>query len=590
MVAPYQPADSTQTNALAAADQGLSQQQIEWSLQSVTSPGRLACPAQHLTRGCIPHHLCRRDYSTHGKPWCCCTWWGCCGNCNSGYYDAGCFCARDAHLYWKATYDRGIGRPKYRFYFRSSYLPTVVTAIRSFGKHTEWRDAGQPMICQSHEERGGALCYPKCASMYYGVGPVCWQYCPQGMADCGTYCVLNGQSCLNFLGAVFQDCSKKYPDGKAFVSANAVQLKPVNYILPGVAEKTKGMRLRLDLTAANNTAKQPSIMSTCTRLTCFCKSLPDGAYTNPFKRDTGSYVVCAAGKASAAQCPEDERFNATAGECQSLYNMSPQCLQDPGCLCKGRPNKAYLPYGNNGTVVLCVAGAPTIVTCEPNMEWSRQRQTCVFRAAAMQEPKDPNCRAIECFCQDKLPGMYTDVFSPPNDTVGLLPSYLECVAGKAERKHCPDRHVWDNLRRACIELPTEPQPGNGTTAVYPTRQPPRGPAGMLPWMVSAPGSRGIGVQRTAGAGSGQDVQDPDAAGPDAAVAGDTANSNNAAPVASAAAVQKESAVHRGTNPRMQHSAGVFTTKNSATAAAKVDDAGSKAPSRSPVAGPEGGTN
>ena len=80
---------------------------------------------------------CFRQYASYGKsctystldcdPIGChsvsdCFWRGRCGcwgggncrwnthnnNCNSGYYDAGCFCARDAHSYDR-WYDRGVG-------------------------------------------------------------------------------------------------------------------------------------------------------------------------------------------------------------------------------------------------------------------------------------------------------------------------------------------------------------------------------------------------------------------------------------------------------------------------------------------------
>ncbi len=83
--------------------------------------------------------------------------------------------------------------------------------MSSFSKETEWRDAGVPMICPSNLEQQIALCYPWCSANFYGVGPVCWQYCLQNMKDCGTFCVLETQSCFNFVGAIFQTCSSKYP-------------------------------------------------------------------------------------------------------------------------------------------------------------------------------------------------------------------------------------------------------------------------------------------------------------------------------------------------------------------------------------------
>lgn len=41
-------------------------------------------------------------------------------------------------------------------------------------KKSYGRTAGKPMGCKKDEEKGGALCYPKCKPGYKGVGPVCW--------------------------------------------------------------------------------------------------------------------------------------------------------------------------------------------------------------------------------------------------------------------------------------------------------------------------------------------------------------------------------------------------------------------------------
>jgi hypothetical protein len=53
------------------------------------------------------------------------------------------------------------------------------------------RGAGSvPDACPGQQKDGG-LCYPYCASGYYGVGPVCWQACPGGWRDDGTACWLD---------------------------------------------------------------------------------------------------------------------------------------------------------------------------------------------------------------------------------------------------------------------------------------------------------------------------------------------------------------------------------------------------------------
>merc|ERR1712154_625311 len=48
-------------------------------------------------------------------------------------------------------------------------------------------DNDHESIC-GDEQLDGALCYPYCASGYYGVGPVCWEYCASGYDDHGATC------------------------------------------------------------------------------------------------------------------------------------------------------------------------------------------------------------------------------------------------------------------------------------------------------------------------------------------------------------------------------------------------------------------
>ena len=43
-----------------------------------------------------------------------------------------------------------------------------------------------PTECNGDKDAG--LCYDKCAEGYYGVGPVCWRYCPSGWTDNGIGC------------------------------------------------------------------------------------------------------------------------------------------------------------------------------------------------------------------------------------------------------------------------------------------------------------------------------------------------------------------------------------------------------------------
>ncbi len=110
----------------------------------------------------------RRWYDSYGKG-CCCTWFGCCDvGCNPGYGDdGGCLCVRWADTIWKSTYDRGVGYAKFRTYIKSSYLPDVRTAIKSFAKQTSLRGS-IALTCASGKDTDAALCYDTCASGYTG--------------------------------------------------------------------------------------------------------------------------------------------------------------------------------------------------------------------------------------------------------------------------------------------------------------------------------------------------------------------------------------------------------------------------------------
>lgn len=60
-------------------------------------------------------------------------------------------------------------------------------------KESYGRGVGSPLSkCPRGFEKNGALCYPKCQSGYYGVGPVCWQKCPRKFRNDGAYCAKPG--------------------------------------------------------------------------------------------------------------------------------------------------------------------------------------------------------------------------------------------------------------------------------------------------------------------------------------------------------------------------------------------------------------
>lgn len=50
------------------------------------------------------------------------------------------------------------------------------------------------------KEYDAGLCYDKCNTGFYGVGPVCWGQCPAGKTDCGAMCGDSAMDCLTAIG------------------------------------------------------------------------------------------------------------------------------------------------------------------------------------------------------------------------------------------------------------------------------------------------------------------------------------------------------------------------------------------------------
>jgi len=70
----------------------------------------------------------------------------------------------------------------------------LVLSLGPFKNQNCWveaygRGVGKPISsCPDDKEKDGLLCYPKCREGYYGVGPVCWEYCPSDFRDDGAFC------------------------------------------------------------------------------------------------------------------------------------------------------------------------------------------------------------------------------------------------------------------------------------------------------------------------------------------------------------------------------------------------------------------
>eukprot|EP00927_Polykrikos_kofoidii_P004999 TRINITY_DN11986_c1_g3_i1.p1 TRINITY_DN11986_c1_g3~~TRINITY_DN11986_c1_g3_i1.p1 ORF type:complete len:483 (-),score=44.99 TRINITY_DN11986_c1_g3_i1:78-1526(-) len=52
-----------------------------------------------------------------------------------------------------------------------------------------------PLICKSHLEQSGLLCYERCDHSFYGVGPVCWGECDNSQVNCGAACAKTSKDC-----------------------------------------------------------------------------------------------------------------------------------------------------------------------------------------------------------------------------------------------------------------------------------------------------------------------------------------------------------------------------------------------------------
>mmetsp|Transcript_17308 Transcript_17308/g.31774 ORF Transcript_17308/g.31774 Transcript_17308/m.31774 type:complete len:691 (+) Transcript_17308:95-2167(+) len=100
------------------------------------------CDSNEDLDGLLCYPKCRAGYDGVGPV--------CWQQCPSDFRDDGAFCG-------KKSYGRGVGK-----------IPR--------------------MHCGPNEELNGALCYPKCNSGYYGVGPICWKHCDSGFTDHGATC------------------------------------------------------------------------------------------------------------------------------------------------------------------------------------------------------------------------------------------------------------------------------------------------------------------------------------------------------------------------------------------------------------------
>jgi len=171
----------------------------------------MICGANEEQNGALCYPGCAGDYTGVGPV--------CWENCPGGYHDDGATCRRDAHIFGKASYGRGAGYPIWECAGRQQqgllcydwcaegyagagpvcwencpegYHDDGATCRRDahiFGKGSYGRGVGVPLhACSNGQAPDAGLCYPSCPDGFYGVGPVCWAGCPAGFHDDGATC------------------------------------------------------------------------------------------------------------------------------------------------------------------------------------------------------------------------------------------------------------------------------------------------------------------------------------------------------------------------------------------------------------------
>ncbi|PSC67508.1 Arabinogalactan endo-1,4-beta-galactosidase isoform A [Micractinium conductrix] len=372
---------------------------------------------------------CFRGYAaTRGKG-CCCTFFGCCGcrhvrsqmhGNHKDWYDAGCFCARNARtvrreIYWRKS------RTKLTSYIRSSYFTSAVGAVKSFWRQIEDRGVGYiPNRCTDSEfpDYDAGLCYKRCAPGYDGVGPICWSQCPQGYISCGTFCVPKGNplGCAAFIGATYKKCGSLHSKEAAMAIAHAVAYGNATAPAKLVSGSPKHDALVASaLPTVNSIVEGTSTIPTCLKsLSCFCKGVKSGLrFPNPFTTSPG-FIVCHAGGAIATDCGPGATFDASVGGCApsaaAMAAGNPCIGARDGVHARKNSTGGYEAYvckgGQQQTEPKVVARPSKTVAQAVPAGGKLPSQDLVAKAAASK------CNKFECFCQGKADGLYLDTLAP----------------------------------------------------------------------------------------------------------------------------------------------------------------------------------
>jgi len=220
---------------------------IRWSLKELSKANQPYCWRQSYGRGVgVPVSACPKGQEKDAGlcyPTCEAVgkngWNGvgpvCWQDCPSGFRDDGAYCAKPA------AYGRGVGfpwkigdrafsltnarkrcerkhgagqceksgaiyypkcKPEYRAIGCCVCSPKCPPGMTDIGvscqKQSQGRGVGKPMTCKEGQAYDAGLCYKPCNEHYHGVGPVCWQDCPDTQpVNCGAGCAAHANQCAN---------------------------------------------------------------------------------------------------------------------------------------------------------------------------------------------------------------------------------------------------------------------------------------------------------------------------------------------------------------------------------------------------------
>ena len=129
----------------------------------------------------------------------------------------------DSGMYQRCEKDYGTGNcekyglivyPKCRYGFSATGCcicsPTCPSEMKDLGvscaKASYGRGVGVSRLgCPTDKEQNAGLCYDKCPSGFYGVGPVCWQSCPKSTPyNCAAMCTVDQSTCTREILSITQ--------------------------------------------------------------------------------------------------------------------------------------------------------------------------------------------------------------------------------------------------------------------------------------------------------------------------------------------------------------------------------------------------